>query len=373
MSVINAVVWGAGWFGQKAMERYIQDMTDIKIVAVTDSDSSLWGKEICGIKICSFETIPKAAFDKILICSSKYGKEISEMLKTKFHIAEDSIETVTDINYFLCRRIAQKYRGRCGAAGDEEMQEILNYIEKNPPRMFSYGFADTYMNRDITVYYDGTCGMYYVKHNGKKMFFPSWMKDEVAVREYYNNICSEQDADSPHRYLTDFVEINSGTILADVGAAEGIFALDLIDKIKFAYLIEAEKGWTEALAKTFEPFRSKVEIIPEYVSDSKTETRNTLDNLFREREVNLIKMDIEGEEEAALRGAGRLLRRGGMQWLVCTYHHEDSYTEIRDLLQKNSYTCETSRGYILCTGEWEKQSRDLGYRRGVLRARRTGP
>jgi len=105
-------------------------------------------------------------------------------------------------------------------------------------------------------------------------------------------------------FLKD-IHLLKGKVLLDVGAAEAIFALNAIDLVEKAYLFECEKEWIDALELTFAPWKYKVEIVHKYVSDRNNGNHITIDNFLEEKsKKNLfIKMDIEGYEQAALKGA----------------------------------------------------------------------
>ena len=54
--------------------------------------------------------------------------------------------------------------------------------------------------------------------------------------------------------------------LLDVGAAEGFFALSVIEHVKEIILFECDVEWIKALEATFKPWKDKVFIINKYVS-----------------------------------------------------------------------------------------------------------
>jgi FkbM family methyltransferase len=69
--------------------------------------------------------------------------------------------------------------------------------------------------------------------------------------------------------------------------------------------------------------------------DSATEIEcRCLDDLFEDERPTIIKMDIEGAEPAALRGAQRLLRRARPTVAVCAYHKSEHLWTIPSLLKR---------------------------------------
>ena len=77
-----------------------------------------------------------------------------------------------------------------------------------------------------------------------------------------------------------------GKSLLDVGSAEGIFTLDVIDLIEHAYLFECDDEWVEALEATFLPWKDKITIVRKYVSDMDDENNTTLDSYFQVKRFN---------------------------------------------------------------------------------------
>jgi hypothetical protein len=187
----------------------------------------------------------------------------------------------------------------------------------------------------------------YVEHNGKKLYFPRQM-DEMAMRHMYWMLIKEQDPNSPHRYVKSYEELKGKTLL-DLGAAEGIFALDAIEHVRKVYLFECDEKWIEPLRMTFAPWKEKVEFVYRYVSDKDDDENITLDSFMKGKEQDglHIKMDIEGAELSALQGATQLLSGGtSIALSVCTYHKADDAENIPRFLSSLGYSCEFTRGFM---------------------------
>jgi hypothetical protein len=207
---------------------------------------------------------------------------------------------------------------------DTEISEIINYFESNAFSVFPYDFTKKYNPDDINVFIDKSCNMKYILHDNKRMYFPrKW--NLVSIRNYYNGLCIEQDKDSPHRYETPDYIVKQGDIIADIGAAEGIWALTYADKADKIYLFECDPGWIKALRKTFKPWRNKVFIINKYVTNiSGGKDRISLDDYIQDGRINFIKADIEGAEIQLLEGAKKvLLAQDDLKLLLCAYHRKN--------------------------------------------------
>lgn len=128
---------------------------------------------------------------------------------------------------------------------------------------------------------DKSNGLFYVNHKGKRLYFKRELS-KSAIKDLYRCLCIEQDKDSPHSY--SFGEMSfQNEIVADIGAAEGIWGLSLIESVKTLYLFECDEGWIEALNLTFSPWKEKVRIINKYVSDNSEGCMIRLDDYFMKR------------------------------------------------------------------------------------------
>jgi precorrin-6B methylase 2 len=237
-----------------------------------------------------------------------------------------------------------------------EEVDISNFINGNPIVMIPYEYIKRYNANEIVVYTDNDCQMQYVLHNNKRLYFPkkeSWYSktfDDETIRVYYNNLLVEQDINSPHRYESANVQVQSDDVIADIGAAEGLFALSVIEKVKRVYLFEVAPEWIDALKFTFAPYKEKVTIINKYVSDLIKNDSVTLDNYFAGKEINFIKSDIEGCESKLLKGAKNILKaRKNLRLAICTYHHENHAKDFKMTLETNGFLTEFSKGYIVPT------------------------
>src|SRR6188508_3632115 len=169
-------------------------------------------------------------------------------------------------NIFLKKNILKYYDGNPQLHNDPEWKEVIERLKKHPLEIFPYNYADKYKEEDIEVFLDNQSGLHYVLLDGKKLFFKkSWNAEKI--RRNYNRLRIEQDVESPHYYTSPEFDVQPGDVVADIGSAEGNFSITIVGKVKKLYLFECDPGWLEALKKTFEPWRDKVEIIPQFVSN----------------------------------------------------------------------------------------------------------
>jgi hypothetical protein len=177
----------------------------------------------------------------------------------------------------------------------------------------------------------------------------------------------EQDIHSPHRYEFADFNVHQNDIVADIGAAEGIFALSVIEKVSKIYLFECDNSWIEALLMTFTPWKEKVVIINKYISDNNENNCITLDAFLNGKEINFIKADIEGAELSLLKGANTVIAaQNNLRIVLCTYHKQNDAQELKEVLTRYGFYTEYSNGYII--PYWDVELAPPYLRRGVIRA-----
>ena len=212
--------------------------------------------------------------------------------------------------------------------------------------------------------------------NGKSydMYLPGGWKD-ARVKSYIRGIMIEQDDNSFHQYLTsdEYNRMPQGTVI-DIGTAEGNFGLDMLEKSKHLYLFECDNKFVDTLNVTFRKSISNgiTKVVSNYVGSVSRGDSITLDDYFEDNmpdDVTVIKMDIEGAEQDALRGMKKLLEKNPQAiLLICAYHSQDAEREIRELL--SDYKITTKNQYTIVPSMGEKKYPYI--RHGVLRAQKNG-
>lgn len=276
------------------------------------------------------------------------------------------------LRYILCENRAL-YRDIKASKKRGDMvgyEKECNYIQKYGLHCVPYSFIEEYLYMNVDVLYDDEEMKHYVMHNGKRLFYPrDYSVDRII--ELYRQVRYEQDVRSPHFYWNSLNKPVQGDIFVDVGAAEGLVALDYIQEMSKVYIIECEERWVDALRATFKPYKEKAIIIPALCGEH-VESRQsaiTLDYLLgSETSPIVIKMDIEGGELKALRGASMVLKRSNTKLAVTTYHTNDAAKELYEYLDLLGYKCEWSNGYMLFV--YDHNTKYPYFRRGILCASR---
>jgi hypothetical protein len=252
---------------------------------------------------------------------------------------------------------------------NDELREVLNYLENNSVKIFPYPFHDNYSPDKIEVLYDVVTGLNYVMQDGKRLYFKKrWSKKRI--KRAYSDLLREQDITSPHRYLTDAFGVGKNDVIADIGAAEGNFSLAVIEKIKKAYIFEYDLEWIQALRATFAPWSEKVEIINKFVSDTDDRSHIKFDTFYKnEKDITFLKIDVDGAEEVVLNSCQEVFNSGKpFKIALCTYHKDNDEKDFTLLLENHGFNITPSKGYMI--HYYDKKMKAPYLRRGLLRATR---
>lgn len=236
-----------------------------------------------------------------------------------------------------------------------EKNKIYAFIGKHGYSAYPYPFILPYKKMDIPVLTDDKWQLPYVMHYDKKLYFPKEFSKEKIIYEY-RNLIIEQDLQSPHCYIEKKDILKDKTLL-DIGSADGNFVLNNIEIIKFAYLFECEEIWERPLAATFEPWKNKIAIIKKYVGDKTHDNFIKIDDFVKENALKdlFVKMDIEGAEIAALKGAADTLTNNDNVTLsICTYHRKTDAKDISLMMDSFGFNYSFSNGYMFWNGNFCK-------------------
>lgn len=362
------ILFGIGENGKAILDAYHKYAKDFEIVAVADNASEL--KSYRGIPVIAPTELSEWVYDEIWIASIYY-REIREQLTAGLRVDPVRIRTVEYPMIFLEQYIRSRYREEIAGrkiCADSEKQAAAAYIARNGVNMYCDPFYDAYMQRKMPVFYDEEYSLYYGIYQEKRMYLSKKYDNEKKAETYFRYACMEQNERSPHGYLSEHFQVKKGETGIDIGAAEGIFALRVLEEIGHIYLIEADEDWCSALAVTFRDYLDRVTIIRGFVSNRMEHGNQVLDQLFADRRIDFIKMDIEGEELSALRGARRLIENCLPKLAVCTYHRARDRDDIAAwILSTEAYSIWESPGYVVCQGEWELQNaKEVDFRKALL-------
>lgn len=258
--------------------------------------------------------------------------------------------------YMACYRKVMKFiviRALKQDKNNLEKQRIVRWLKYNPLSIFPYDYTRKYLPENMEVYNDeGFLYVNYKNHAGieNRIYAPKgWAKRKV--QEYFSDLFMEQDKESPHAYFQDVSRLGMrGGTVADFGGAEGIFALEVVERAKKVYIFESDEQWLEPLRRTFQKWMDKVEIVHRYIGDCDDETTVRMDTFFDGQEIDCIKADIEGAEYKMLMGSQSCLRDKIKYVFMVGYHRYGDDRMICEVLRKYGFMVSHNRGYMIPWG-----------------------
>lgn len=266
----------------------------------------------------------------------------------------------------LRRSILRYYERMPWEERTKEWEEVVEWLRHHRVTVFPYPFTERYDPAGVELHYDEEEGLFYTLYRGHRLYFHEG-RDARRARRYFNSIFMEQDPASPHRYLSEDFDVEEGDVVVDIGAAEGNFALDVVERAGHVWLFEAGEQWQRPLQLTFAPWRDKVTVVPKRVGAGSGEGQVTLDEFFRDREekIGFLKIDVDGAEQEVFDGMQELLKGQRIRRIaLCTYHRQGDADHFARLLGDLGYRISFSPGYMI----FRKRIEPPYLRRGVLKA-----
>ena len=257
-----------------------------------------------------------------------------------------------------------------GKETEKELKELIPFFQSHCFEALPYSWIDDVYYDEIMVRFDSQTGLYYTLWNGKKLYWKRNIKPK-RIKKSVHALLMEQDKRSPHKYV--FNGDMNQAVIADLGTAEGIFTLDIIDRVKHAYLFECDADWIEPLEATFLPWKDKVTIVNKMIGRCVDRQTTTLDDFFADKPVDFVKADIEGAEVDMLIGGEKTFRNKVQMMNICAYHRVSDEHDILQILYNYGFECLLTKGYMFIQqsdckpSEWFRRGLVIGKRPvGVL-------
>lgn len=355
---MRVIVWGTGYIAREYIQRKTYHLND-EIICFVDNDRNKWGTKFENLDVISPDMVNEIEFDRILICTVDFYDEIRAQIKNDLKINDEKVITYLELEDKIKDELITRYSG----SQDKEIQKILKYYSVYGLNVFGF-YSGSGKDIIYPVNFDGE-NTPYIFFEGKKMFYPkeyAFWNDGNS--KYLKNILFEQGKHSPHLYINSENIICDDMVIVDAGVCEGNFALRYVERARKIYLIESDPIWIKALRKTFAPYQDKVVICEKYLADADTDHTVTLDSLVKGK-IDILKMDIEGYEVDALRGASKTLTESNAYCAICSYHKHGDEQSVKKLLQQFGYHTSTSEGYMFFPFDSY-----LEFRRGVVYGRK---
>lgn len=194
---------------------------------------------------------------------------------------------------------------------------------------------------------------YEVKFKGFKdvLYWPQ----NFSINRLDQVVAETFDTKDWHYYQGENTKIAIGEIVLDIGTAEGLFPLTVLDKCEKIYMVEPSKIFYNCLLRTFSNHSEKTTIFNCAVgnqdgiisfdenslegaistsSDLNPIPISKIDSLFSNNErITYLKADIEGFEYEMLKGAEQTIKKNKPKIAITTYHDQNNPEEIIGLIK----------------------------------------
>lgn len=221
---------------------------------------------------------------------------------------------------------------------DVPVSEVLEFLAQPSTRTKGMKFIDS-------IRTDGDVERVRFKDRSDELFWPTAMPRANLFGTVYELF--SRDSSNWHYYQIPETMVRPGDIVADCGAAEGLFALMVMDRSREVVVVEPHPRFVASLQRLFAK-KPSVTVVPcalgeksgfaqltdmcsgSHLSDAEIGFRvdvTTIDDLFynKGRRLDYLKADLEGFEQHTLRGARRTIKQFRPRIAITTYHKGNDY------------------------------------------------
>lgn len=315
------ILWGGGialyWYNKFFQKK------GIKPLYIVDKNTNQHGKFLYGMKVISpEEVLCMQNFNKVkfVVTAPKYKREIINEIRQLF----GTVRIYSFEAEIYCTFIS-------------DIKQYREYLVEN---------------------FDTLREMYYEFSDEKsRETFIAFVKGRIsAEQDYFIN------AMVPDQYFPpDIIRLNTDEVIVEAGSNDGRTLQEMIDitngKFKRIYCFEPDKICIEMLEKIITKSQKPITLIRKGVGVTQSEVKFKTDSIMGgsrvvidedydykiditaiddeiDERVTMIKMDIEGLEFDALRGAERILRENMPKLAICVYHEREDIIRIWQYLKK---------------------------------------
>jgi FkbM family methyltransferase len=311
------VIWGSLSAGQTLYDFLVKFGVPRNVKYFADNNKQKWGTRFNGLPVVSADEVVKLAKenpDTRIIIASIYLAEIRKQLLS-LGIDRKAIDTqgfYLAKNYWIFRE-STAYQLIQSRFGDYE--SVYASLSDERSKAVYLGILNSKISLD-SRYLEGIASP-----SGEQYFDKDLIK--LSENEVFCD-CGSFNGDT----LETFIALSGGKY-------KKYIAIEA-DKDTFAELNQkiAAKGyanvqthnlacWNEKTVLKFQPAQTAGHVTEQ---GGIAVNADTLDNILNDENVTFLKMDIEGAEEMALKGAGRVIRQHKPILAICLYHSlEDHY------------------------------------------------
>lgn len=229
---------------------------------------------------------------------------------------------------------------------DVPASEMLDYLTRPSTQRRAMKFIES-------ICVDGDVQRVRIKGRSDELLWPATMPRANLFGTVVETF--SHDSSNWHYYQVPETRVLAGDVVADCGAAEGLFTLTVADRCREVIVVEPHPHFVASLRRLFAS-TPNVTVVPcalaaetghAYLSDQSTGSRlgdsetgfqvavTTIDELFykKGRRLDYLKADLEGFEQSALKGALLTIKEFRPRIAITTYHKGNDYRAMVEEVQ----------------------------------------
>lgn len=312
----NIVVYGGGSRGRIVI-RWLRT-EGVEPLCVIDKDTS---KDQCildGIPICTPESF---------LTKETQKKLFAVIATTAFQNGLGNIEIIETLNKLGIHDYMSPYQADNGfpSYGTKWINWYLNHKEE--------------LLKACSLMADQESVENFAEHVRVKLQHSHWKKKQLSPKDKYWG--TENDKNDLYTHVTD-------ECILDCGSSVGDSIIKYLDKGFRFEKIYAVEGSADAVNRMNTLFRyipkeerDKIESLNMYIGTEDGDT--SLDAMFMDKKITLIKMDIEGAELSVLKSAKKVISQKKPVLAICVYHKPEDLVEIPNFIHS---CCSEYRLYL---------------------------
>jgi FkbM family methyltransferase len=346
------VLFGAGSAGQELYPN--MKLHGIHPKCFCDNNPSRVGSVLFGIPVISFEELSQKHKDSIVVITTKtYSTEISEQLLNNGFSPEKVLQIDNNRIHYYERFLHHHLSLNDLQDNAELLSETYNMLSDQKSKdlfisriaLFASG-ADYYdLQQFINTFSDVVTGddSTNTRYENVLYFNNDVLKiqdDEVLIdggafvgesTDEFINTCKNNHVTYQHVYCFEPDHGAYGRLLKNTSQYENVTCFNLglwshSTTLRFASSAEMHPGDTRIIRDT-----GDTDIIAPRDGDTTVNT-TSIDDLFHDKRITFIKMDVEGSESEAIQGAANTIIRNKPKLIISAYHMKDDLYKLPVLI-----------------------------------------
>lgn len=319
------VIWGSASGGQLVYDFLEKFKISKNVKFFADNNKEKWGTKQNGLFVLSPEEVVKKTkenSDIYIIIGSQHSVDIKKQL-----LSYGIEESIIDVKGFGLSKDYLTFTKESPftiiTSHMDDYEKVYSYLSDERSKAIYLGILNSKISLDI----DYLLG---IASPPEEQYFE---KELIKIDE--NEVfcdCGSFDGDT----LETFVELSDGKYKKYIAIeADKDSYSELNKKIDtngyrsvHAYNLAC---WNEKTVLKFQPAQTSGHITEK---GDISVMADTIDNILKDEEVTFLKMDIEGAEEMALKGASRVIKKYKPILAICLYHSLEDYYRL-PLMMKN--------------------------------------